>query len=67
MANVVKKHSISSEPMRCWWTELVTRVGGYIAGRNSLGGLAAKSIIGRYEGELDNEHLYSDDSSHAVR
>jgi hypothetical protein len=37
-----------------------------MAGRNRLGGLAAKPIIDHYEAELDNEHLYSDDSSHSV-
>jgi hypothetical protein len=28
--------------------------------------LAAKPIIDHYKAELDNEHLYSDDSSHSV-
>jgi hypothetical protein len=40
---------------------LVTRVGSYMAGRNRLGGLAAKPIIDHYEAELDNEHLYSEE------
>jgi uncharacterized protein GlcG (DUF336 family) len=55
-----------SYPMRCLWAELVSRVGGYMAGRSRLRGLAAKPIVDYYEEGLDNEHLHSDDSSHSV-
>jgi hypothetical protein len=38
----------------------------YLRDGNRRGGLAAKPIIDHHEGGLDNEHLYSDDSSHSV-
>jgi len=45
------RESSPSARIRCgaWLTESVTRRGGYMAGRNRLGGLAAKPIINHYE------------------